>query len=67
VNAGGGIFYPIVVIDGHVHATWKRTVTKGSVTVRVAPFDKLNAIQRTAINRAAERYGKFLGTSVRVV
>lgn len=66
VNAGGGIFNPIVVIDGQVRGTWKRTTVRDKVTIRVTAFDRLSAAQREAIDRAAVRYGKFLGLDVRV-
>lgn len=66
VNAGGGIFNPIVVIDGQVLATWKRSLEKDRVRITVTPFDRLSATQRRAIDRAALRYGKFLGRDVRV-
>lgn len=66
VNAGGGIFNPIVVIDGHVRGTWKRTVSQDRVTIKVTPFERLSATQREAIDRAAVRYGQFLGLDVRV-
>ncbi|HEY7566202.1 MAG TPA: winged helix DNA-binding domain-containing protein [Gemmatimonadaceae bacterium] len=67
VNAGGGIFNPIVVVDGQVRATWKRTISRDSVTVTVTPFERLSAAQRDAIDRAAVRYGKFLGLETRVL
>ncbi len=66
VNAGGGIFNPIVVIDGQVLATWKRSIDSATVSIRVMPFDRLSARQRDAIGRAASRYGKFLALDARV-
>jgi hypothetical protein len=67
VNAGGGIFNPIVVIDGQVRATWKRTVSRHKVSIAVTPFERLSAAQREAIDRAAVRYGKFLGLTTDVL
>ena len=66
VNAGGGIFNPIVVIGGQVRGTWKRTISGDKVTIKVMPFEKLSTTQREAIDRAAVRYGKFLGLDARV-
>jgi hypothetical protein len=61
-----GIFYPIVVIDGRVVGTWKRTLQRGSVTVSFSPFDSWDEAQTRTIYAAAERYGDFLGLPVRV-
>ncbi len=60
VNAGGGIFRPIVVIDGQVVGTWKRTFKAGSVAVSLTPFARLTKAQWHAVEVAAERYGRFV-------
>jgi len=66
VNAGGGIFNPIVVIDGQVLATWKRSIEKDKVLISVKPFDRLSIRQRQAVARAATRYGEFLGLDAEI-
>lgn len=64
VNAGGGIFNPIVVIDGVVLATWKRTIDRGVVKIALSPFERFTRGQRLAIEAAAARYGTFIGADV---
>ncbi|MGQ0642641.1 MAG: winged helix DNA-binding domain-containing protein [Gemmatimonadaceae bacterium] len=60
VNAGGGIFKPIVVIDGRVVGTWKRDFQGSGVAIAASPFTRISAEHRRKIERAARRYGAFL-------
>lgn len=56
-----GIFYPVIVLDGRVAGTWKRTIKKGSVVITLSPFASLKKKELQAVAAAAERYGAFLG------
>jgi hypothetical protein len=67
VPGGNGIFNPIVVIDGQVLGTWKRTFKKKSVQMSFSPFGSFGAAQQRAIAEAAERYGAFQGMTVELV
>lgn len=64
INAGGGLLNPTVVLDGRVVGTWKRTLGKDCVEVRLSPFVPLGKSQTHAVRAAAERYGKFVGRPV---
>ena len=66
VNAGGGIFKPIVVIDGQVVGTWTRAFNKTSVAISLTPFARLTKAHSLAVAAAADRYGKFLGMPAEV-
>ena len=66
VNAGGGLLSATVVIDGRVVGSWKRTLTRREVVVRVNPFAPLGRAHQRALERAAIRYGGFLGRAPRV-
>ena len=61
VPGGNGIFNPIIVIDGRVVGTWKRTLKKASVELTFSPFTAFSDAQANAITAAAERYGRFVG------
>jgi hypothetical protein len=63
-NSGNGIFYPVIVVNGQVVGTWKRTLKKDSIAISQSPFAQLNRAETRAIADAASRYGKFLGVSV---
>lgn len=65
-NSGNGIFYPTIVIDSQVVGTWKRTITKDKLEIALSPFTKIDDGDHRAIAAAAERYGRFLGLTVRV-
>jgi DNA glycosylase AlkZ-like len=67
VPGGNGIFNPIVVIDGRVVGTWKRTFKKDSVLMTFSPFTAFSQAQTGAIAAAAERYGRFVGKRVILV
>ncbi len=56
----------VIVLNGLVVGTWKRTLTKDTVLVVLSPVTPLNAAETQAIAVAAERYGMFLGLSVDV-
>jgi hypothetical protein len=61
-TSGNGIFNPILVIDGQVVGTWKRTLKKqGEVVVTPTPFAPLSKAEKRALTLAARRYGAFLG------
>lgn len=66
VNAGGGVLSPIVVVGGQIVATWKRIIAGNSVSIQLAPFQRLAHSQRDAVERATMRYGKFLGLEARL-
>lgn len=66
VNAGGGIFKAIIVLDGQVVGTWTRAFKKGGVTIALTPFAQLSKAHWRAIAAAAERYGEFVGMPAEV-
>ena len=67
VNAGGGLLNPIIVIDGRVMGTWKRTLTAKAVKVELEPFQPLTQTQLSTIELAGQRYGTFLGKAVELI
>jgi len=50
-----------IVIGGKVTGTWKRSVGKNGVEIRLSPFRKLNKTERAAVLEQVSRYGEFLG------
>jgi hypothetical protein len=64
VQTRNGIFSPIIVVDGCIVGTWKRTSKKGAVGVEKSLFSSLNESEMHAISLAIERYGVFLGMAV---
>ncbi len=63
VGLGNALQY-IMVLDGRIVGTWKRTLTRTTVRIETAPFRRLTAAERDAVALAAEQYGAFLGLEV---
>jgi hypothetical protein len=65
VNPGAnGIFQPIVVVDGRVIGTWRRTRKTRRIELAVSPFEPWTPGLPTGLAPAAETYGRFLGLHV---
>jgi hypothetical protein len=56
----------IIIVDGRIVGTWKRTLKRGAVVARLSRFAELSAAQHEALSAAVERYGAFLGLPVSV-
>ncbi len=56
-----GVFFPVMVADGQVIGTWRRGVTKATVTIICQPFGRLTRARAAAFKAAAAEYGRFLG------
>jgi hypothetical protein len=65
LEAMGNDLTAIVVVDGRIVGTWKRTLTAREVVVRLSCFAQLNQAQREALGGAVERFGTFLGLPAR--
>lgn len=60
VPGNNGVFFPMLVIDGQVAGTWKRTIKKNQVNLAIQPFVKLERYEES-IAEAARRYSEFVG------
>ncbi|HEX6033472.1 MAG TPA: crosslink repair DNA glycosylase YcaQ family protein, partial [Anaerolineales bacterium] len=61
------ILTQVMVLNGQVSGTWKRTLKKNQVIMEFAPFTALSKEQNRAVIAAAERYGGFLQLPVVLV
>jgi hypothetical protein len=59
-----GMFLSTIVIDGRVSGSWKRTVKKKSVDMKLNLFAPLKKAEIRAVVAAAERYGRFIDAPV---
>lgn len=66
INAGGGMLNPVIVIDGQVAGTWKRTLKKDTVTITPSWFASPTGDQLHAFHAAAQRYAAFLSMQVSI-
>ncbi|HZJ64168.1 MAG TPA: winged helix DNA-binding domain-containing protein [Kofleriaceae bacterium] len=51
---------PIVVVDGVVVGTWKRTIGPRAVQIDVSPWRRWTSDDAAAVEQAAERYAAFI-------
>jgi hypothetical protein len=61
------ILTQVIVINGQVSGTWKRTLKKNEVVMEFVPFTALTEEQNKAVIAAVERYGSFLQLPVVLV
>jgi hypothetical protein len=57
----------VIILDGRIIGSWKRTFGKGTVVVELNPFIALTEAQNQAILTAAHRYGQFLNRRVELL
>ena len=63
----GNALTAVIIINGKVAGTWKRTLTKNGIAVHLSPFRTLNSVEAEALTAEIDRYGKFLNTPAAMV
>ncbi len=61
INNRGGILNPVIVVNGKVIGTWKRTLKNNCVSISLALFRNIHGFEKKAIEEAAKEYATFLG------
>jgi hypothetical protein len=59
--SSNGIFWPTIVVNGHVTGLWKRSVKKDTVTIETNFFHPHDAATIKLLEKAADAFGDFLG------
>ena len=57
------VFDRMIIVDGIIEGTWKRTIKGKSVIVETYPFRELSKAKSDAVNKAVDRFVKFTGSS----
>ncbi len=65
-NTRVNVLNPIIVLNGRVVGTWKRTMNKDAVILTPSLFTPLNEAETRALDESANRYGTFLEMPVNV-
>jgi hypothetical protein len=60
LKAMGNDLTYIIVVNGQIVGTWKRTLHKNALVIRTNRFRQLTKPENRALNLAAQRYGEFL-------
>lgn len=66
VPGGNGVFRPTIVVSGQVRGVWRRTKLARTVAITCEGFTQLSRETLRGFARAAEAYGSFLETVVRL-
>jgi len=61
------IFSHILIVNGQILGSWKRSLTKSAVTVELSVLAPLTEAQLQAGAETANRYGAFLGLPVELI
>jgi len=59
-----GLLSPVVVVDGQVAGTWKRSFNKDSVKLTAKLLRPLSRAEKQSFAAAAQEFGEFLGRPV---
>ena len=66
-SRGSELAQYMIVIDGLIAGTWKRTIKKSEAAIELVRFRDLTRAEEQAIADAAGHYGKFLGLQIRLI
>jgi hypothetical protein len=58
------LFQNLVVREGRVVGTWRRTLKRSTVSVATTLFVRFGVAEKRALAEAIERYGRFMGRAV---
>jgi hypothetical protein len=61
LHSGNGIFSAIVLVNGKIQGTWKRSVEKGDIRIETTAFRPFSTLEKAAIQKQIKNYRKFLG------
>lgn len=67
VPGGNGVFYPMIIADGQVMGTWKRTIKPKVIDVNIQPFVKFSAAMHKQIQTELRHYEEFMNLPVRLI
>lgn len=56
-----GIFKPVIIVNGQVIGTWKRTIIKDKVVIETEYFKRANKAAKNLVAKAAATFGNFIG------
>jgi len=67
IDAELNSYVSTIVVNGQVAGSWRRTLTKKTVSIQLAPFTPLAPADSAALSSAAQRYAQFLGLTLDLV
>jgi hypothetical protein len=67
LKALGNALTQIIVINGQIAGTWKRTLKKDTVVIEASAFRRQSKAATRAVATAARQYGEFHGLHVKLI
>ena len=64
VVSSNGIFWPVVVVNGQVTGTWKRSFTTGKMTIKMDYFNPHNKTIKKQVEQRAKELENFAGKQI---
>jgi hypothetical protein len=58
------VFNRLIILNGKIEGTWKRTIKNNAVVVETVPFRPLSSAKQRALAKAIKTYSKFAGNGV---
>ncbi len=63
----GNALTAVVVVDGRIVGSWRRTLNKEAVTIEINPFRSLTKAEQRAVIAAVNQYSEFLEKPVTLI
>ncbi len=63
----GNALTAVIILNGMVAGTWRKSMKKNSVEISLNPFRKLDNTERKALEAEVVRYGEFFGMTAVIV
>jgi hypothetical protein len=64
---GNALLTSLIIIDGKVSGTWKRTIDRQGIKVKLFPFEKLSEQNADTIQKIVKDYGRFFGLPAEIL
>lgn len=64
--SNNGMFWPVIVINGKVTGTWKRSIKKDNVIMETKFFKQPDKAEKSMVEEASEKFGRFLNRNILV-
>lgn len=61
IRSVNGLLSPVIILNGKVAGTWKRTLSKKGVEVETKLFGPVSKVSQRGLQKAIRKYGEFLG------
>ncbi|HEY5464261.1 MAG TPA: winged helix DNA-binding domain-containing protein [Hanamia sp.] len=66
VFSNNGIFWPVIIVNGHTVGMWKREILKDKIIVKANFFEEKNKTTEGLIKKASEKLGHFLNHKIEI-